>query len=48
MTPTQRSHLAVLVPTIDAVDSFVAKHGLELQIIDDGDHPSWWIIKPII
>jgi len=34
-------------PTIDAVDAFVAKHGLELHIIDDSDHPSWWIIKPI-
>lgn len=33
-------------PTIDAVDSFVAKHGLTLNIINDGDHPSWWIVKP--
>jgi len=32
-------------PTIDAVDSFVARHGLTLNIINDGDHPSWWVIK---
>lgn len=32
-------------PTIDAVDSFVAKHGLTLNIVNDGDHPSWWVIK---
>lgn len=34
-------------PTIDAVDAFVALHGLELHIIDDGDHPSWWVRKPV-
>ncbi len=32
-------------PTVDAVDAFVAEHGLDLHIIDDGPHPSWWIRK---
>jgi len=29
-------------PTIDAVDAFVAKENLTLNIINDGDHPSWF------
>ena len=34
-------------PTIDAVDAFVAEHGLELIIIDELPHPSWWVRKPM-
>jgi len=33
-------------PTIDAVDAFVAKHGLELHLIDEKPYPSWWLIRP--
>lgn len=33
-------------PTIDAVDRFVRAHGLELRVIEDGKHPSWWVRKP--
>jgi predicted O-methyltransferase YrrM len=33
-------------PTVDAVDAFCVRHGLELSIIDDGKHPSWWVRKP--
>lgn len=33
-------------PTIDAVDAFVAEHGIDLHIIDEKPHPSWWLIKP--
>ena len=33
-------------PTIDAVDAFTYKHNLILNIIRDGDHPSWWVFKP--
>jgi hypothetical protein len=32
--------------TIEAVDAFVAEHGLKLSIIDEKPHPSWWIRKP--
>lgn len=32
-------------PTIDAVNAFVDKHNLTLNIINDGDHPSWWVVK---
>jgi len=32
-------------PTIDAVNSFTYKHNLILNIIRDGDHPSWWVFK---
>ena len=32
-------------PTIDAVDAFVSEHGLELHIIDELPHPSWWVRK---
>jgi predicted O-methyltransferase YrrM len=33
-------------PTIEAVDTFVLEHGLELHIIDELPHPSWWVRKP--
>lgn len=32
--------------TIAAVDAFVAKHQLALNVILDGDYPSWWVRKP--
>jgi len=32
-------------PTIDAVNRFCDKHNLKFNIINDGDHPSWWIFK---
>jgi len=32
--------------TIAAVDAFVADHGLELNVIDELPHPSWWLRKP--
>ena len=32
--------------TQKVVDSFVATHGLELHIIDEKPHPSWWVRKP--
>lgn len=32
--------------TIDAVDSFVADHGLTLNIIEEEPFPSWWVRKP--
>ena len=32
--------------TIEAVDKFVATHGLELNIIEESPHPSWWVRKP--
>jgi predicted O-methyltransferase YrrM len=31
--------------TMRVVDDFVAKHGATLNIIDDSDCPSWWIVK---
>lgn len=31
--------------TINAVNAFSNKHNLTLNIINDGDHPSWWIFK---
>jgi predicted O-methyltransferase YrrM len=31
--------------TVRVVDAFVAKHGATLNIINDSDCPSWWIIK---
>jgi predicted O-methyltransferase YrrM len=31
--------------TIAAVDAFVGEHGLELHIIDELPHPSWWVRK---
>ena len=35
-------------PTIDAVDTFVRRHGLEMGLTtDDKSHASWWVIKPI-
>ena len=37
------------VKTVNVVDAFVAKHNLELNIIDglvnDGDFPSWYVVK---
>jgi SAM-dependent methyltransferase len=33
-------------PTIDAVNAFVAEHGLDLNLIPDKPHPSWWLRKP--
>jgi hypothetical protein len=33
--------------TIAAVDAFVCEIGLDLRVIDENPHPSWWIIKPI-
>lgn len=33
-------------PTIDAVDRFIAAHGLCLHITDEADYPSWWCVKP--
>lgn len=32
--------------TIDAVDAFVAEHGLTLNIIEEKPFPSWWVRKP--
>jgi len=32
-------------PTIDAVNTFVKAHGLDLQIIDENPYPSWYCIK---
>ena len=32
--------------TIAAVDAFVIEMGLDLRIIDEKPHPSWWTIKP--
>lgn len=32
--------------TIAAVDAFVAEHGLELNVIDENPHASWWVRKP--
>jgi predicted O-methyltransferase YrrM len=32
--------------TIAAVDAFMIEMGLELRIIDEKPHPSWWTIKP--
>lgn len=32
--------------TIDAVDAFVAEHGLALNIIEEKPFPSWWVRKP--
>jgi len=31
--------------TMRVVDAFVAKHGLTLNIINDSDCPSWWVVK---
>lgn len=33
-------------PTIDAVDAFVSEYRLELRIIDESPHFSWWVRKP--
>lgn len=33
-------------PTIDAVDAFVAAHGLTLHLTTADKLPSWWIVKP--
>ena len=33
--------------TIDAVDKFVAEHGLDLNIIEESPHSSWWVRKPL-
>ena len=32
-------------PTIDAVNRFAAKHGIAINVINDGRHPSWWLKK---
>ncbi len=32
--------------TVTAVDAFIAKHGLELNLIHDSKYPSWWTVKP--
>lgn len=32
--------------TIAAVDAFVAEQGLELNLIEEKPHPSWWVRKP--
>jgi len=32
--------------TVAAVDAFVLEHGLELRLIDEKPHPSWWLVKP--
>jgi hypothetical protein len=32
-------------PTIDAVDAFVARHGLELHLTDGEHLASWWVVK---
>ena len=34
--------------TIDAVDAFVAEHGLTLNLTTHDDLPSWWVVKPIL
>jgi predicted O-methyltransferase YrrM len=33
-------------PTVDVVDAFVAKHGLQLNLTTEAKYPSWWVIKP--
>jgi len=33
-------------PTIDAVDAFVARHGLELHLTEEEKLRSWWVVKP--
>lgn len=33
-------------PTMDAVDAFAAAHGLTVNVTDEPDLPSWWIVKP--
>lgn len=32
-------------PTIDAVDAFVARHGLELHLTEEEKLRSWWVVK---
>ena len=32
--------------TVEAVDRFVANHGLTLNTIDEMPHPSWWCVVP--
>jgi predicted O-methyltransferase YrrM len=34
--------------TINAVDAFTARHGLDLRIIEDtgNKYPSWWMVRP--
>ncbi len=32
-------------PTIDAVDAFVARHGLELHLTGEAKLRSWWVVK---
>ena len=34
--------------TIDAVDAFVAEHGLTLNLTTHDALPSWWVVKPIL
>lgn len=33
-------------PTIDAVDAFVAQHGLEMYLTGEAKLRSWWVVKP--
>jgi len=36
---------ALFQPTIDAVDAFVARHGLELHLTEEENLRSWWVVK---